>query len=167
MHERYLTMSFKPPAGVTGWDLPHLKIRAKASRIIQDGCSGFKMANGELHLRGGPGQPGGPGDGMHLVRQGSWGFSVFGVVVGSWRTGAIIGSGFPVIGCSQLLWGSWQQGAVGWCEGPRVREWSVGLRDPGVRAQPVRPGVLRGLAVVSKWWHPRVIKPAGTVTVNF
>ena len=36
-------MSFKPPVGVSGWDLPHLKIGAMASRIIQDGHSGFEM----------------------------------------------------------------------------------------------------------------------------
>ena len=43
----------------------------------------------------------------------------------------------------------------------------AGLRDPEDGAQSVWPGVLQGLAVVSKWQQPRVIKPAGTVTVNF
>ena len=88
---------------------------------------------------------------MRLVRQGSWRSGVFGVVVESWRLVAISQSGVPVIGHSQLVWGSWQQGAVSGCEGPRGREWSVGLRDPGDGAQSVRPGVLWGLAVVSKW----------------
>ena len=37
---------------------------------------------------------GGPGDGMQLVRQGSWPSGVFGVVV--WRPGAISRSGAPV-----------------------------------------------------------------------
>ncbi|MBZ3888994.1 Coiled-coil domain-containing protein 73 [Sciurus carolinensis] len=36
-------MSFKPPSGVSGWVLPHLKIGATASRIIQDGRCGFEM----------------------------------------------------------------------------------------------------------------------------
>ena len=36
-------MSFKPPAGISGWDLPHPKIGAMVSRIIQDGRSGFQM----------------------------------------------------------------------------------------------------------------------------
>ena len=43
MYERYLTMSFKSPAGVSGWNLPNLKIRTTASMIIQDVCSGFQM----------------------------------------------------------------------------------------------------------------------------
>ena len=59
---------------------------------------------------------------MQLVRQGSWRLGVFGVVVGSWRPGAISWSGVPVIGHSQFVWGSWQQGAVSRCEGPRGSE---------------------------------------------
>ena len=55
---------------------------------------------------------GGPGDRMQLVRQWSWRSSVFGVIVGSWRPGAISQSGVPVIGPSKLVWGSWWQGAV-------------------------------------------------------
>ena len=50
----------------------------------------------------------GPGGGMQLVWQGSWRSNVFGVVVGSWRPGAISWSGVPVIGRSKLVWGSWQ-----------------------------------------------------------
>ena len=46
---------------------------------------------------------------MRLVRQGSWRSGVFGVVAGSWRPVVVSWSVVPVIGHSQLVWGSWEQ----------------------------------------------------------
>ena len=68
------------------------------------------------------GKWGAAAQGVAVVSRRSWRSGVFGVVVGSWRLGAISRSGVPVIGCSQLVWGSWRQGAVSRFEGPRGRK---------------------------------------------
>ena len=116
-------MSFKPPAGVSGWDLPHLKIRATVSRIIQDGLSDFEMCwqMGSCNSGCGRGQQE-VLEADAVGQEGSWRLGVFGVVVGSWRPVVVSRFGVPVIGCSQLVLGSWWQGAVSQCEGPRGRE---------------------------------------------
>ena len=55
-------MSFKPPAGISEWDLPHLKSRLMASKIMQDGGSGFEMCW----------QMGSCSSGLDVVRWRSW-----------------------------------------------------------------------------------------------
>ena len=103
-------MGFSPPKEL--W-LPGLsKMAALASKCV--GKWGA-AAQGWLWSAGGS------GDGMQLVPQGSWSLYVFGVVVESWMPVIIRQSRVPVIGRSQLVWGSWRQGAVSRCEGPRGR----------------------------------------------
>ena len=66
-----------------------------------------------------------------------------------------VGVGVLVAGSSQSMCEPQRQGVIGRAEG----SWSRGSVSPA--------RVLWGLAVVSKWWQLRVIKPAGIVTVNF
>ena len=106
-------MSFQSSAGISGWDLPHLKIGARLPGLSKMAALASKcVGKWGAAAQGWTWSAGGPGDRMQLVRQGSWRSGVFGVVVGSWRLGAISQSGVPVIGRSQLVWGSRRQGAV-------------------------------------------------------
>ncbi|MBZ3881929.1 Multiple PDZ domain protein [Sciurus carolinensis] len=107
MHERNLTVNFKPLAGISGWDLPHLKIGARLPGLSKMAALASKYV----------GKWGAATQGVAMVRQGSWRSGVFGVVAGSWRLGAISWSGVPVIGHS-------------WSGGPGGREQSVNVRAP-------------------------------------
>ena len=98
-------MSFKPPAGVSGWDLPHLKIGATASRIIQDGALTLKCV-------------------------GKWGDAAQGVDVISWRSWRWDGVGQAGVLEVQCVWcgcGSLEAGCNQSVWVPSDRAQSVGL----------------------------------------
>ena len=98
-------MSFKPPAGISGWDLPHLKIGTTASRIIQDGGSGFKMCL----------QMGSCSSGVDVV---SW---------RSWRQDAVGQAGVLEVGCVCCVCRILEAGCNQSVWGPGDRAQSVGL----------------------------------------
>ena len=98
-------MSFKPPAGVSGWVLPHLKIGGKASRIIQDGRSGFEMCW----------QMGSCSSGVDMV---SW---------RSWRRDAVGPAGVLGVQCVWFSCGILEAGCNQSVWGPGDRTQSVGL----------------------------------------
>ena len=95
MHERYLTLSFTLPAGISERNLPHLKIGAPASRIIQDGHSGFEMCW----------QMGAAAQGVDVVSRRSWRRGVVGQA-GVLEVGCVLcGFGILEVSCNQSVWG--------------------------------------------------------------
>ena len=140
MQERFLTVSFKFPAGVSGWDLPHLKLGSMASRIIQDGCSGFQMCW----------QMGSCSSGVDVVSWRSWRQNAVGPAVVLEVGCVLCGCGIQEAGCNQLVW----------VPGDRAQSIGLGVLEAGSSQfmwGPQRQGVI-GRAEGS--WRQGSVSPA-------